>query len=149
MQWAEPGVCCSPWGFASVEEAEKHSGGFEEELYPHKAFYLLSDFIGSSFLAFLSQGPVLPGKDQMLPVYTRFTQVFPFVWSILFEARNENSFDCCLLAYFEAVWLGEDVQSLISGSYISVWRAAGDENLLQEQLWVRGWGECAFLSSLW
>lgn len=79
---------------------------------------------------------MLLGKDQMLPVYTRFTEVFPFVWSILFEARNENSFDCCLLADFEAVCLGEAVQSLISGSCISVWRAAGDGNVLLEQLWV-------------
>lgn len=138
MQWAEPGVCCSPWGFASVEEAEKHSRGSKEELYPHKMLYLLPDFIGSSFLAFLSQGSVLLGKDQTLPVYTRFTEVFPFVWRVLFEARNENSFDCCLLDYFEAVWLGEDIQSLIGGSHISVWRAAGDGNSLWEQLWVRG-----------
>lgn len=87
---------------------------------------------------FLSQGSVLLGKDQMLPVYTRFTEVFPFVWRILFEAGNENSFDCCLLGYFEAMGLGEDVQSLIKGSHISVWRAAGGGNLLQEQLWVKG-----------
>lgn len=144
MQGAEPGACCSPWGFASAEEAEKHSRCSKEELYPHKTFYLFPDFTGSSFLAFLSQGSVLLGKDQMLPVYTCFTEVFPFVRRILFEARNENSFDCCLLDYFEAVWLGEDVQSLISESHISVWRAAGDGNLLQEQLWVRGWGKLCF-----
>lgn len=89
--------------------------GSEEELYPHKTFYLLPDFTGSPFLAFLSQGSVLLGKDQMLPVCTCFTEVFPFVWRILFEARNENSFDCCLLDYFEAVGLGEDVRSLIRG----------------------------------
>lgn len=46
----------------------------------------------------------------MLPVYTCFTSVFPLVLSILFEAWNENSLDFCLLAYFEAVWLGEEIQ---------------------------------------
>lgn len=115
MPWAEPGVWSSPWGFASAEEAEKHSRGSEEQLYPHMTFYLLPDFTGSPFLASLSQGSVLLGKDQMLPVCTCFAEVFPFVWRILFEARKENSFDCCLLDYFEAVGLREGVQSLIRG----------------------------------
>ena len=66
----------------------------------------------------------------MLPVYTCFTEMFPFVLSILFEAWNENSLDFCLSAYFVAVWLGEDVQG---PDIISIWEAAGHGNVLQEQ----------------